>query len=340
MRTSSCWRCCWASGAPPPRPAPASCSKRSGSTRRPTGWSRPTPEACAGAWTSPRASWSRHSSCSSPSRPPGCTRARNQVWDIIRALVAEGTTILLCTQYLDEADQLADGIAVIDRGKVIAEGTPGQLKASIGSGALRVRLLDPDQRPDAERLLAGALGSAHPEPDPAALSAPCADAHLAADAIAEISRRDQDRRLLARTADPRRGLPGPDRSSGAGARRRPGHRPAKGGSDMGTTPPNRAVGETGPEAAAVRRALSSTSRPPRPGAVSTALARWRSSSCSPSASPGSPRPSACSSLAERRPERGFHGIFPLSFLSNVFVDPETLPRGLQAFVEVTRSPTW
>src|SRR5919106_1216056 len=53
-------------------------------------------------------------------------RSRNQVWDIIRALVAEGTTILLCTQYLDEADQLAEGIAVIDRGKVIAEGTPAE----------------------------------------------------------------------------------------------------------------------------------------------------------------------------------------------------------------------
>ncbi|MGH9181239.1 MAG: ATP-binding cassette domain-containing protein, partial [Acidimicrobiales bacterium] len=61
-------------------------------------------------------------------------RSRNQVWDIIRALVAEGTTIVLCTQYLEEADQLADGIAVIDNGRVIAEGTPGQLKASVGSG--------------------------------------------------------------------------------------------------------------------------------------------------------------------------------------------------------------
>ena len=81
-------------------------------------------------------------------------RSRNQVWDIIRALVAEGTTILLCTQYLDEADQLADGIAVIDHGKVIAEGTPGQLKASVGSGALHVRLLDPEQRDEAERMLA------------------------------------------------------------------------------------------------------------------------------------------------------------------------------------------
>ena len=115
-------------------------------------------------------------------------RSRNQVWDIIRALVAEGTTILLCTQYLDEADQLADGIAVIDRGKVIAEGTPSQLKASVGLGALHVRLLDPEQRPEAERVLQGELDAVHLESDPAALSAPCADGDLAARAVAELSR--------------------------------------------------------------------------------------------------------------------------------------------------------
>ena len=50
-------------------------------------------------------------------------RSRNQVWDIVRVLVAEGTTVLLTTQYLDEADQLADRIAIIDHGRVIAEGT-------------------------------------------------------------------------------------------------------------------------------------------------------------------------------------------------------------------------
>ena len=115
-------------------------------------------------------------------------RSRNQVWDIIRALAGEGTTILLCTQYLDEADQLAEGIAVIDHGHVIAEGTPAQLKASVGGGALHVRLLDPDQRPDAERVLTDALGEAHLEPDPARLSAPCADAERAAGIIAELSR--------------------------------------------------------------------------------------------------------------------------------------------------------
>jgi ABC-2 type transport system ATP-binding protein len=115
-------------------------------------------------------------------------RSRNQVWDIVRTLRAEGTTILLCTQYLEEADQLADGIAVIDRGRVIAEGTPGQLKASIGSRALHVRLLDPRQRGDAQRLLADELGAIRLEPDPAALSAPCANPDRGAEAIAELTR--------------------------------------------------------------------------------------------------------------------------------------------------------
>ena len=115
-------------------------------------------------------------------------RSRNQVWGIIRALVAEGTTILLCTQYLEEADQLADRIAVIDHGRVIAEGTPGQLKASVGSGSLHVRLLDPEQRPAAEQVLDRELGSVILAPDPAALSASCSDADRAAEAVAELSR--------------------------------------------------------------------------------------------------------------------------------------------------------
>ncbi|HYM57818.1 MAG TPA: ATP-binding cassette domain-containing protein [Solirubrobacteraceae bacterium] len=116
-------------------------------------------------------------------------RSRNQVWDIIRALVAEGTTVLLCTQYLDEADQLADRIAVIDHGRVIAEGTPGRLKASIGQGTLHVRLLDPERRTEAERVLSRALDApVHLEPDPGALSAPVADAERASDAIAELFR--------------------------------------------------------------------------------------------------------------------------------------------------------
>jgi len=115
-------------------------------------------------------------------------RSRNQVWAIIRALVGEGTTILLCTQYLEEADQLADGIAVIDHGRVIAEGTPAQLKASVGAGALHVRLLDPGQRPDAERILGRHLGAVTLDADPAALSASGTDPDGAAVGIAELAR--------------------------------------------------------------------------------------------------------------------------------------------------------
>jgi ABC-2 type transport system ATP-binding protein len=116
-------------------------------------------------------------------------RSRNQVWDIVRALAAGGTTVLLTTQYLDEADQLADRIAVIDHGKVIAEGTPGELKASVGSGALHVRLRDYENRPEAERLLSQALGVPMLlESDPAALSARVSDPERVAHALAELAR--------------------------------------------------------------------------------------------------------------------------------------------------------
>jgi ABC-2 type transport system ATP-binding protein len=114
-------------------------------------------------------------------------RSRSQVWDIIRALVAEGTTILLCTQYLEEADQLAEGIAVIDHGSVIAEGTPSQLKASVGSGTLHVRLLDHSQRDEAETVLHRELGGVTREADPAALSAPCANGDLGAAVVAHLA---------------------------------------------------------------------------------------------------------------------------------------------------------
>ncbi|TDE37162.1 ATP-binding cassette domain-containing protein [Nonomuraea mesophila] len=99
-------------------------------------------------------------------------RSRNQVWDIVRIVVAHGTTVLLTTQYLEEADRLAGRIAVIDHGKVIAEGTPGELKSSVGAGAVHVRLRDPATRPDAERVLTEALdATVYLDADPVALTA-------------------------------------------------------------------------------------------------------------------------------------------------------------------------
>ena len=99
-------------------------------------------------------------------------RSRNQVWEIVRAVVAHGTTVLLTTQYLDEADQLAGRIAVVDHGRVIAEGTPGELKSSVGSGTVHLRLRDAAQRPDAEKVLQAALGvPVQLEADPLALTA-------------------------------------------------------------------------------------------------------------------------------------------------------------------------
>ncbi|WP_455358516.1 ATP-binding cassette domain-containing protein [Streptomyces sp. SYSU K21746] len=99
-------------------------------------------------------------------------RSRNQVWDIVRAVVAQGTTVMLTTQYLDEADQLASRIAVIDHGKVIAEGTKGELKASVGSGAVHLRLRDAGQRAEAEQVLATALNAVvQLDSDPLALTA-------------------------------------------------------------------------------------------------------------------------------------------------------------------------
>ena len=98
--------------------------------------------------------------------------SRAQVHQLVRALAAEGATVLLTTQYLDEADQLAARVAVIDHGAVIAEGTPGQLKAAAGAGTLRIRLADPAQRPQARHTLAGLLRvPVQDDADPAVLTA-------------------------------------------------------------------------------------------------------------------------------------------------------------------------
>lgn len=116
-------------------------------------------------------------------------RSRNQVWEIVRAVVSHGTTVLLTTQYLDEADQLAGRIAVVDHGRVIAEGTPGELKSSIGSGTVHLRLRDPGQRPEAERVLREALDvPVQLAADPVALTARVGEAGTDLDASAQAAR--------------------------------------------------------------------------------------------------------------------------------------------------------
>jgi oleandomycin transport system ATP-binding protein len=81
-------------------------------------------------------------------------RSRLELWGMIRSLVAEGTTVLLTTQYLEEADKLADEIVVIDRGRVIAAGTPAQLKTRVGGHVLQAQPADAVDLPATEKVLA------------------------------------------------------------------------------------------------------------------------------------------------------------------------------------------
>lgn len=114
-------------------------------------------------------------------------RSRGQVWEIIRSLVAKGTTVLLTTQYLDEADQLADRIAVIDRGRVIAEGTSTELKASVGTGVLHIRMVDALERDIAVSRLESVLSfPVHREADPKAISAQLSHPDRAIEALASL----------------------------------------------------------------------------------------------------------------------------------------------------------
>jgi ABC-2 type transport system ATP-binding protein len=91
-------------------------------------------------------------------------RSRNDLWDVLRGLVRDGTTLVLTTQYLEEADQLCDDIVVIDRGKVIAAGTPTQLKDQAGAAAVVLTLTHAADLPRAEELLRTCTPEVYVEP--------------------------------------------------------------------------------------------------------------------------------------------------------------------------------
>jgi ABC-2 type transport system ATP-binding protein len=112
-------------------------------------------------------------------------RGRNEVWEAVRALVRSGTTVLLTTQYLDEADQLASGISVIDHGRVIAEGSPATLKSRLGGDRLDVVLHDTAALPRAAAVVTAVAGTpADTDEDNRKVSAPVTDPLAAlADAV-------------------------------------------------------------------------------------------------------------------------------------------------------------
>jgi ABC-2 type transport system ATP-binding protein len=110
-------------------------------------------------------------------------RTRTQMWNTVRRLVKNGSTILLTTQYLDEADQLADRIAVIDHGQVVAEGTPNELKASVGIASLQLKLSDEKTIKKAMNVVQAILNAKAQLPEPTVISAPMADPEKVTDLL-------------------------------------------------------------------------------------------------------------------------------------------------------------
>jgi ABC-2 type transport system ATP-binding protein len=117
-------------------------------------------------------------------------RTRNQMWDTIRRLVSTGSTVLLTTQYLDEADQLADRIVVIDRGKVVAEGTGPELKTSIGTATLQLELKKKQDDAIALRIAEKVLGVKANNLRPGYIAAPMSNPDKVTDLL--IALREQN----------------------------------------------------------------------------------------------------------------------------------------------------
>ncbi len=113
-------------------------------------------------------------------------RTRIQMWESIRRLVSSGSTILLTTQYLDEADHLADRIAVIDHGRVVAEGTSRELKAAVGKATLHLQLADDKDTAEAIRITETVLNVRASPPEPTLVTAPMGDPDRVTDLLVAL----------------------------------------------------------------------------------------------------------------------------------------------------------
>jgi daunorubicin resistance ABC transporter ATP-binding subunit len=118
-------------------------------------------------------------------------RSRQELWGMVAALGREGTTVLLTTQYLEEADRLAARIAVVDHGRIAAEGTPSELKAAVGRNVLSVRIADPGSLPAAVAELAALSAGDQPQVDAGAaeIRIGVADPAISAEALRRLDAR-------------------------------------------------------------------------------------------------------------------------------------------------------
>ncbi|WP_370616070.1 ATP-binding cassette domain-containing protein [Mumia qirimensis] len=114
---------------------------------------------------------------------------RDDMWNVVRELTDAGTTVLLTTQYLEEADALADRISVIDQGRVIAEGTPHELKALVGGRTLQVRPVDPRDIGDVAALLSGIAGRPTDEPAKGTVAVPVEDDRVLTTVVRDLDTR-------------------------------------------------------------------------------------------------------------------------------------------------------
>ena len=115
-------------------------------------------------------------------------RSRNQVWELVRRIASDGTTVVLTTQYLEEADRLAERMAVIDHGRVIAEGTSRDLKSSVGTNTLHFRLANPGQHAEARAIVGELMGDGTLPAGEAGFAIKVTDAALAAELLGRLAR--------------------------------------------------------------------------------------------------------------------------------------------------------